>query len=347
MAIPSIKNRVGCATATTGTGTITLGSAESGYQSFTSAYGANANVDILIEDGTAWEIARDCTYDNSAGTVTRGTLEASSTGAAINLSGSAKVYVVESANRMQRMVGGYLENSNHDGTANVTGVAGTMHVFTALTADRNFTLPSAASTGDRIGLAFPGGSASYEISILSASGDKINNVDCSATEWSSLLIAGEVVIFRCINGSTVDWVVEYDGRIPCYAEMSAGSGGTWNAATLTTPDFSTSVSDVGGLVDLANNRFNVRRSGQYLVTANALSANSPSQTTGVFAGSLYFNATTNYEGFRSVYAVSSNRIQMDRAAVKSISTGPYYAEFQHNSTNTTFLNAYFAIKELL
>lgn len=101
MALPSIKNRVGCATATTGTGTITLGSAESGYQSFTSAYGANANVDILIEDGTAWEIARDCTYTHSGTTLTRGTLEASSTGSAINLSGSAKVYVIHSAARLQ------------------------------------------------------------------------------------------------------------------------------------------------------------------------------------------------------------------------------------------------------
>lgn len=100
MSLPSIKNRVGCATATTGTGTITLGSAESGYQSFSSAYGANANVDILIEDGTAWEIARDCTYDNSAGTVTRGTLEASSTGSVLTLSGTAKVYVTNTAARI-------------------------------------------------------------------------------------------------------------------------------------------------------------------------------------------------------------------------------------------------------
>ena len=87
-------------TATSGTGTITLGSAETGYQSFATAYGANANVDVLIEDGTAWEIARDCTYTHSVTTLTRGTLEASSTGSAISLSGSAKVYVISSAARL-------------------------------------------------------------------------------------------------------------------------------------------------------------------------------------------------------------------------------------------------------
>ena len=84
-------------TATTGTGTITLGSASSGYQSFADAYGANATVDVLIADGTAWEVARNCTYTHSGTTLTRGTLEDSSTGSALNLSGSATVSVVATA----------------------------------------------------------------------------------------------------------------------------------------------------------------------------------------------------------------------------------------------------------
>ncbi len=84
-------------TGTPGTGTITLNAASSGYQSFASAYGGNATVDILITDGTAWEVARDCTYTNSGTTVTRGTLEASSTGSAISLTSAAIVSVVATA----------------------------------------------------------------------------------------------------------------------------------------------------------------------------------------------------------------------------------------------------------
>ncbi len=92
------KNRVEMSvTGTPGTGTITLNAASSGYQSFASAYGGNATVDILIVDGTAWEVARDCTYTNSGTTVTRGTLEASSTGSTISLTSAAIVSEIMTA----------------------------------------------------------------------------------------------------------------------------------------------------------------------------------------------------------------------------------------------------------
>ena len=96
---------------TPGTGTITLGSASSGYQSFATAYAANATVDILIVDGTAWEVARNCTYTNSGTTVTRGTLEASSTGSAISLTSAAVVSVIPTAevgNWINNAISGYI-----------------------------------------------------------------------------------------------------------------------------------------------------------------------------------------------------------------------------------------------
>lgn len=278
MALPSHKNRVGMTvTGTPGTGTITLNAAETGYQSFATAYGANANVDVLIEEGSAWEIARDCTYTHSGTTLSRGTLEASSTGSALSLTSAAKVYVVNSATRIQKMIGGYLENSTHDGTAAVTGVVGTMHVFTGLTADRDFTLPSTAAAGDRIGVSFPAGSADYEILLKSASGDKINNVDCSSTEWSRLFIAGETVIFRCVDGSTVDWVVEYDGRIPASTTITLTTNADGeSAATATAPTsaggaWTAAAGNLGNKENTSNGQVTVRRAGLYQITAGGRS----------------------------------------------------------------------------
>jgi len=124
MSLPSIKNRVGMSVSgTPGTGTITLASAESGYQSFATAYGANANVDVLVIDGSAWEVARDCAYTHSGTTLSRGTFEASSTGSALSLTSAAKVYVVTSAARLvefEKMV-----DSGLVFVHNATGVAQT------------------------------------------------------------------------------------------------------------------------------------------------------------------------------------------------------------------------------
>lgn len=92
------KNRVKMTVSgTPGTGTVTLNAASSGYQSFATAYGANATVDVLFEDGTAWEVARNCTYTHSGTTVTRGTLEESSTGSAISLTSAATASVIATA----------------------------------------------------------------------------------------------------------------------------------------------------------------------------------------------------------------------------------------------------------
>jgi surface protein len=94
----TLVNRAKVGTATTGTGTITLGSAEDGFQDFATA-GVNDGdvVPYGIEDGaTGFEVGTG-TYTAAGTQLTRTVSDSSNGGAAINLSGSAVVFVTARA----------------------------------------------------------------------------------------------------------------------------------------------------------------------------------------------------------------------------------------------------------
>jgi len=92
-----LGNRAKMSTSTTGTGTITLGSALSGYQTFAQAGITNGQtVRYAIEDGTNFEIGSGV-FTSSGTTLTRNVTESSNSDNAINLSGSGEVFITASA----------------------------------------------------------------------------------------------------------------------------------------------------------------------------------------------------------------------------------------------------------
>lgn len=122
-----LVNRAKMTTATTGTGTITLGSAVDGFQTFDAAGVADADVvRYVIEDDTAWEIGEG-TYSSAGVTLTRNPSESSVGGSAISLSGNAIVFVTAAGQDVLQPGDNISELTNNTGfttnTGTVTSVA--------------------------------------------------------------------------------------------------------------------------------------------------------------------------------------------------------------------------------
>jgi hypothetical protein len=95
------------------------------------------------------------------------------------------------------------------------------------------------------------------------------------TPWSKLFITGECVIFRCIDGSTADWIVEYDGKIPCKCHLRNSTINTDLFVSANTPyqcTYDQSDIDIGDIGDLTAEDITIRRAGSYTCATGFASA---------------------------------------------------------------------------
>ena len=161
-----LVNRAKMTTATTGTGTITLGSAVDGFQTFTAAGVANGDtVRYCIEDGTSSFELGSGVFTASGTTLTRVVSESSNSDNAISLSGDAIVFITAIA-------------------ADIQPTTFTTTVFTATANQTTF-------------------SVSYTVGFVEVflNGSKLSAADFTATNGTSVVLASGATV-----GDTIDVV---------------------------------------------------------------------------------------------------------------------------------------------
>ena len=161
-----LVNRAKMTTSTTGTGTITLGSAVDGFQTFTAAGVANGDtVRYCIEDGTSSFELGSGVFTASGTTLTRVVSESSNSNNAISLSGDAIVFITAIA-------------------ADIQPTTFTTTVFTATANQTTF-------------------SVSYTVGFAEVflNGSKLSAADFTATNGTSIVLASGAAA-----GDTVDVV---------------------------------------------------------------------------------------------------------------------------------------------
>lgn len=345
-----------------GIGNVAVGPATSGYATLGAANDGQTFDGVTFIDGTAWEVRNGCVYTHGTTTLTRGTLEDSSTGSPISLSSATTVMLSVGADTLRRYDSAALAHAAGANAATSMQV-GTLYVVdgSTLTADRTYTLPATAKVGDRVGVMMSASSTDYEVILTAASGDTLNGV-AGGTEWSRVFIRGEVIIMRCIADNAT-WMVEHDGRIPQYAMLALTAAASAEAAnTFVRPTSQsgawTAHSDNASLSTTSNGQIKVRRAGRFDMSCFGFS-NAALGIGGFFSSALYKNGTTDIL-FASSFGVAGGTLAIGQQAGAAADAYPMsvddYIVYQYRSSEGSKglassalprLISWFSLKEIL
>ncbi len=334
------------AVASSGLGDVTISTASSGYRTFVSGDDGKS-FDVTIKEGTAWEVRTGCVYTHSGTTLSRGTLEDSSTGSAVAFTSAATLTATPTAAFFNRVASAALLQTTGADAATSMAV-GLLYVVdvSALTADRTYTLPATAAVGDCVGVLASSTSTTKAVILTSASGDTLDGV-AGGTEWSRLFLAGELVVFRCIVANAT-WVIENDGRKfeSCRIDTDGTTAShTSLSSTKISSELATVTANAAGIWDSTNKRLTVRRTGKYLIHGHFQMASVASAK--IVVAQLFKNGSTNIGGGgTSTTPTAGSYPEADVMLFYEITTiGDYIELFVYNgdssSRSTNNANVYF------
>ncbi len=293
MAGPLYYDRVKETTTTTGTGTVTLAGAVSGFRAW-STVGDGNTAYYLIVGGAEFEVGLG-TYTASGTTLARSVIASSNANALVNFSAGSKDVVLTLAAAAITGLESITFVSITGAISLTSSARGKTHVCSGTSANYTVDLPTSGMTsGDTISFRMADGLTKL-VTLDAGGGVAINGTQMR------VLHNGETATLEW-DGS--NWYKRSGVTIPMVAQLHLSVSQSIPNTTMTKVLLDTPDTDVGNMVDVANNQFVIRRSASYQLTGqfymNAV------QT--VTVADFFVNGSSAYEDYGFSPSASFNAI---------------------------------------